>query len=250
MQSTAYFFFHGNVNDFLPKGKKNTRISYSFNGTPALKDAIEAIGVPHVEVDRIELNNQPAIFFTQLRDQDSVAVYSREVLTDTTSDNTLRNWKEAPHRFVLDVHLGALCRQLRLLGFDSYYNTNNSDQQIAALSEKENRIVLTRDIDLLKQKVIIWGYWLRSQHTQEQLLEVIRRFQLHNSFAPFTRCLSCNEAIFPVKKEEVLDQLPDDTRAYFDIFYQCSGCRKVYWKGSHYTRMMKFIEQLREVIRR
>ena len=244
MRQIAYFTFHGNLNDFLSKRNKNNRITYSFNGTPAVKDAIEAIGVPHVEVEWVLINGQPAQFSSSLQPEDIVDVFSLDTPPPLPDPPPVIDREARPHAFALDMHLGALARLLRLLGLDTFYQTDITDQELAQRSGKEHRIALTRDIPLLKQKIIVWGYWLRSQDPYEQLLEVVRRFPLVSYFRPFTRCLVCNAFIQPVEKSTVLSELPPGTKEYFDEFYQCAGCGKVYWKGSHYERMKELVDQV------
>ena len=112
------------------------------------------------------------------------------------------------------------------------------------LASREGRRVLSRDIGLLKHKAITWGYWLRSQDPEKQLIEVMAYYQLQARLAPFTRCLACNGPIEAVPKEAVQEALPPKTRLYFQDFFQCSHCKRVYWKGSHYDRMLAFVAQL------
>ena len=246
MQQIALFTFYGKLNDFLSKKDRYSRITYSFKATPALKDAIEAIGVPHVEVEWLLVNGVPARLSAPLQPGDEVEVYPLDTPPAHLHPLPLRDYNLAPRSFVLDTHLGALARRLRLLGVDTYHHPTFDDRTIAHIAHTQSRIVLTRDISLLKQKIIEWGYWLRSQQPEEQLMEVIRRYALASSFRPFTRCLSCNGTIHPVEKETVVEHLPQDTRDYFHEFYQCSACSKVYWKGSHFDRMVQFIEDLKE----
>ncbi|RLE37105.1 twitching motility protein PilT, partial [Candidatus Acetothermia bacterium] len=43
----AIFRFYAELNDFLPPGLRRRAIIYRFYGSPAVKDAIEALGIPH-----------------------------------------------------------------------------------------------------------------------------------------------------------------------------------------------------------
>jgi uncharacterized protein len=244
MDHWASFRFFGSLNDFLPAAKKEVAFSYHFTGLPAVKDSIEALGVPHPEVAVILIDGQPAVLTTPLQPRNQVAVYPFEPTASWPPGYSLRIPAPTPARFVLDVHLGKLARNLRLLGFDAYYQNDHSDQAIAALAARENRLVLTRDIGLLKQKTITWGYWLRSQDPEVQLREVIGYFRLQHQLAPFTRCLACNAGIVAVDRETVWEALPPNTRRYFQEFYQCTHCKRVYWKGSHFDRMQAFVEQV------
>ncbi|WP_092099082.1 Mut7-C RNAse domain-containing protein [Pontibacter chinhatensis] len=243
-QHTATFRFHGGLNDFLPKGRRGSAILYIYNGTPAIKDSIEALGVPHPEVDVILVNGKPVSFSYLLKENDAVEVYPVEEGRSWPVGYTMEERNPPPHRFVLDVHLGTLAKSMRMLGLDTYYQTDLTDAAIARIAAAEERVVLTRDIGLLKQKSITWGYWLRSQLAEEQLEEVIRRYSLQPSFRPFARCLACNVPVQQVRKEEVLEQLPPKTRVYFEEFYRCSSCSRVYWKGSHYEHMQKFVARI------
>ncbi|TCJ14109.1 hypothetical protein EPD60_08850 [Flaviaesturariibacter flavus] len=232
MPSNARFRFFGRLADLAPAAA-GAAYMYSFNGTPALKDAIEAMGVPHVEVGVIIVNRQDSNPAALLRDGDEVAVHPDD-----------SSFPEA--RFVLDVHLGGLARALRLLGFDTLYRNDYTDPQLAALSDTEDRALLTRDVGLLKHRRIRRGYWLRSQHTEEQAGEVLRRFGLAGAIQPFRRCLACNGPIAPVAEEQVRKLIPPRVLGFQKEFYQCGNCNRVYWKGTHYTRMLDFIERLRK----
>lgn len=247
MKQQATFRFQGSLNDFLPKLRKGTLIVYDFEGKPSLKDAIEALGIPHAEVALVLVEQKPATFETSLNQGNLVEVYPLHFSYPLAKPKLLLPPFPEPRRFVLDVHLGKLAKALRMLGFDTLYQNDYSDRTIAELAFNENRLVLTRDVNLLKIKTITWGYWLRSQHLQEQLTELIQYFQLAKFFKPFSRCLECNGLIQEVAKANVLNQLPPNTKQYFNEFYQCANCGKVYWKGSHYERMLQFIERFRQV---
>lgn len=244
MDHWAAFRFFGSLNDFLPAAKRELTFSYPFTGLPAVKDTIEAIGVPHPEVSVILINRRPASLTTPLQLGDQVEVYPFDPQQSWPPGYCLRLPVPQPARFVLDVHLGKLARNLRMLGFDAFYRNDYTDQDIVALAVGESRLVLTRDVGLLKLKAITWGYWLRSQHPQIQLAEVIQYFQLRQQLAPFTRCLECNAGIVAVTKESVWDLLPPNTRRYFQEFYQCTHCKRVYWKGSHFERMQAFVDRI------
>lgn len=241
MENAAGFRFFSSFNDFLSHANKNALIHYRFNGNPSIKDAIEAIGIPHTEVDAIIVNGSPVDFRYPLKDKDHAEVYPLVNITNLTA-KALTPSPVYPVRFIADVHAGKLAKELRMLSLDTVYENNFNDQQVAELAEKESRIVLTRDIGLLKHKKINWGYWLRSQHVNEQLKEVITRFNLADEIKPFTRCIDCNGNIVPVKKDQILKKLPPKTIEYFNEFYQCQCCKKVYWKGSHYENMLEKIK--------
>lgn len=245
MPYTASFNFYGSVHDFLRPAMRNKPLVYTFNGSPSVKDAIEAIGIPHTEVSAIIQNGEPAMFTEPLRPDADVAVYAWELEKERADGYLLAPKPARPFRFVLDVHLGTLAKALRMLGFDTVYSKALHDAEIARIAESEQRIVLTRDIGLLKQKIITHGHWLRSQHTTEQLAEVISRYNLLKELKPMERCLLCNSLLRVVEKERVVHRLPPKTQLYFNEYYHCASCDKVYWKGSHYEHMQQVIQQIK-----
>ncbi len=147
-------------------------------------------------------------------------------------------------RFVIDGHLGRLAAYLRMLGFDSWYDRYADDPLLAAVSSGEQRLLLTRDVGLLKRREVDQGYCVRSDKPRDQLKEICRRFALHAHFDPFRRCMDCNGNLCPVPKEEIADLLPPHTRETKNEFSRCLNCGKVFWRGTHYTRMLGWIEDL------
>jgi len=243
MAKTASFHFHESLNDFLLLSKRNVSIVYSFNDTPAIKHAIETIGVPHPEVDMILVNGAPVDFLYPLHDCDEAEVYPASATNAFPEDWSLVNRHSLSEKFILDVHLGKLAKALRLLGFDTCYKNDYVDKTIVQIAEAEKRIVLTRDVNLLKHKSVTIGYWLRSQFVEEQLAEVISRFKLKAKFKPFERCVECNGKIVSVAKEAILNRLLPKTILYYNHFFQCTCCNRIYWRGSHYEQMQQFIER-------
>jgi len=242
--SLAWFRFYEELNDFLPSGKRKELIPYTFNGNPSVKDAIEALGIPHVEVDLILVNSLSKDFSYKIRDGDSVSVYPVFESIDISAVTRLRQKPLRNLKFISDVHLGKLTRYLRLCGFDTYFRPDCSDKEIIAIALTDNRIILTRVKELLKNKQITHGYWMRSQSSDEQLKEVLIRFDMKNMVSLFTRCMECNGILTFVSKEEISEKLLPKTRQYYQNFKKCPDCERIYWDGSHYKRMKGHIEKL------
>jgi len=238
-EQRAHFHFHRELRDFFADRGTAISVKYDFDGKPSVKDAIEAIGVPHTEVDSIVVNGTPAGFGYHLGDGDAVSVYPASFSPEIPEKVTLRG--APPTSFVVDVNLGKLARRLRMLGFDAAYRNDYTDHEIAGLAASEDRIVLTRDRRLLRFRVIEHGCWLRSDDPGVQISEVIKRYGLSPVIKPYKRCLVCNGVIEPVEKYKVIERLEPRTKIYYDEFYNCSGCGKIYWKGSHYEQMNKTI---------
>jgi Uncharacterized conserved protein len=242
----AIFRFYEELNDFLPHTKVKVAFAYAFNGTPSVKDAIEAIGVPHVEVDLILVNGLSVEFAYRLQHNDYVSVYPTFETLDISDITRLREKPLRHPQFILDVHLGKLAKYLRMLGFDTLYRNDYSDQEIIRTALAEHRIILTHDVGLLMVKAVTHGYWVRSQKPQEQVKEVLFRFDLFKEISPFIRCIRCNGMLEEVPKASILERLEPLTRKCFNEFYQCHDCGNIYWEGSHYERMQHFIKNLEE----
>jgi uncharacterized protein with PIN domain len=249
VEKRATFRFYEELNDFLSRSLRKVPFTYTFSGKPAVKDAIEAIGVPHTEVDLILVNGNSVDFYYHLKDGDMVSVYPVFESLDISGVTHLRSAPLRTPKFILDVHLGKLAGKLRMLGFDTLYRNDYTDSEVSRIAASQGRIVLTRDIGLLKIKEVKRGYWIRSQSTKGQLVEVLDHFDLHSMIQPFRRCMRCNGVIKSVDKEEVKEQLQHRTRKYYDEFYRCSSCGAVYWKGSHYERMVSTVEELSSISR-
>ncbi|MBN1416623.1 MAG: Mut7-C ubiquitin/RNAse domain-containing protein [Bacteroidales bacterium] len=241
MPGIVTFRFYEELNQFLSKKYRKKEFEFSYMGRPSVKDAIESLGVPHTEVDMILVNGNPVDFSYRLKNNDRVAVYPVFESLDISGLQYLRKQALRNPRFVLDVHLGKLVRYLRLAGFDCFYDKSLSDAEIIRISLDEKRIILTRDKGILKNGKVSHGMFVQADDPREQFTEVTKRLQLNHLFKPFSRCTVCNEPIVKVDKDTLLDQLEPLTKKHYTVFYQCTGCKRIYWEGSHFTRMMQFI---------
>jgi hypothetical protein len=243
-ENQVWFRFYEELNDFLPAVRRKTSFAFSFKGNPSVKNVIEELGIPHVEVDMIIVNGNSVDFSYRLKKNDQVSVYPVFESLNISNIQRLRARPLRKPKFILDVHLGRLSKHLRLCGFDVLFEKDLDDREIVNISISEHRIILTRDRGLLKARLLTHGYWIRSSKPEEQLKEVLRRFDLKNDLRPFVRCLECNGILDDVPKEEILDILLPRTKDFYTEFKKCSGCGKVYWEGSHYERMKKFIQTI------
>jgi len=241
---SAEFRFYEELNDFLPAERRKVGFMQSFCGTPAVRDVIQAIGVPHSAVDLLLVDGRSVDFDHRLRGGEHVAVYPVFERLDISSLVHLRPRPLRRTRFILDVHLGRLARYLRMLGFDSAWERDQDDARIIDRALAEGRIILTRDVGILKQKRVSHGYWLRSTRPDKQLAEVLDALDLRSQVQPFTRCMECNGPIRPVSQAEVAGRVEPEIRARFDRFRECKACRRVYWQGSHYRRMSGVVQRV------
>lgn len=242
--SELTFRFYGELNDFLPPARRQRDYACSVRGPQTVKHLIEALGVPHTEVAAILVDGQPATFGTLPRDGDRIAVYPDFRTIDLDSFPALRPPLPDPPAFLADNHLGRLVRYLRLLGFDTAWDPTQDDERLAEWAAAENRILLTRDRGLLKRRLVVWGYCLRTTDSRAQLFDVLRRYDLHDRLAPWRRCLRCNGLLRPVDKAAALDRLEPKTRLYYDEFQQCEDCSQVYWRGSHFEELARLVSEI------
>ena len=240
----AHFRFYAELNDLLPLPNRGQSLSHPFEVAESVKDAIEAIGVPHTEVDLILANGQPAAFSYLLRDGDRISVYPFFHRIHLSPRTRLQPRSEGDIRFVLDTHLGKLAAYLRMLGFDSLYRNDGQDSELAHISANQQRTLLSRDRGLLKRSTVTHGYLVRETQPQQQVIEVLRRFDLSGSIRSFRRCLHCNALLERVPKDLISDRLPPQTKKHYEEFHICPECSRLYWKGSHYQRMASLVERM------
>ena len=238
--------FYNSLNDFLAVERRNQDFLYSFKGNPSVKHLVEALRVPHTEVGEIIINGKLMELSCLVQDGDQVNVFpAHPPVSDEDRMSQMVSGIDQP-RFLLDNHLGKLAVYLRLLGFDALYRNDYQDDMLVQELKKDVRILLTRDRGLLMRRVIQFGYCIRALDPKQQILEVMRRFNLFDRIAPFQRCLRCNSPLQSVEKESIIHRLEPLTRKYFDEFWFCNHCDQIYWKGSHYQRMVSFLENVKE----
>jgi uncharacterized protein with PIN domain/sulfur carrier protein ThiS len=232
----ATFRFHAELNDFLQPDRRRQSITLAFSDHQTVKHLIESLGVPHAEVASIQINGQPTDFASRLANGDQVEVFPY------SAEQRLAQARNGRHGFLLDIHLGKLARYLRIMGFDTVYQNDFDDEQLAQICHSQERILLTRDRRLLMRNQVQRGYCVRALEPRQQVLEVLQRFNLKDQLIPFQRCVHCNTPLEAVSKAEVLDRLEPLTKKHFEEFRICPACGQIYWKGSHYTRMLDFID--------
>ena len=241
--------FYAELNDFLPPHRRQVRFYQQLKERTSTKDAIESLGVPHPEIDLILVQGESVDFSFLVQDGDEIRVYPYFRSLDVTPVSRVRPPPLSPARFVVDVHLGKLATELRLLGFDTLYWNDAEDEYLAERSCCDPRILLTQDRALLKRRIVTYGYCVRSRDPWQQLLDVLKRFELFGAIIPFQRCLRCNGWLQPVSKQEIWDRLLPLTQRHYHHFRQCQTCDQIYWQGSHHERMQAFVNRVLQVSR-
>lgn len=240
----ATFRFYEELNDFLPKQRKKADFQADFEEKRSIKDMIEAIGVPHTEIDLILVNGKSVDFGYFLQDGDRVSVYP--VFESVNVENVTR-LRQAPLRktkFVADINLGDIVKYMRALGYDVHFDSSLSNREIIKISKKENRIILTKSRQLLKFKEVTHGIFVRPGTLEQQIRRIIDYLDIRHRITPFSRCLCCNGLLRSISKEIIADRIPPMTREFCDEYVHCESCDKIYWKGTHYLKMLKVLDRI------
>lgn len=241
---TATFRFYEELNDFLPRSQRYQDIVCECACAATTKHMIEALGVPHTEVELILVNGVSSNFDRILQEGDRVAVYPMFEALDVAPIIQLREAPMRQIRFIADAHLGGLARFLRLAGFDTLYDNNLHDPEIEAIASRDHRIVLTRDRELLKRKTITHGCFVRALKPEKQFAEIVERLDLRRSAKPFSLCLQCNVPLHSIRKAEIENLLPPNVRQHHERFSTCDVCHGIFWEGSHWRRMAELLASL------
>jgi uncharacterized protein with PIN domain len=239
--------FYGALNDFLPVERRGVEFTHVLQGSPSVKDLIESLGPPHPEVDVVLVDGDAVDFSHRVEPGTRVVAYPAFHALDVTPLTRVGPGLPDLPRFVLDVGLGRLSGFLRMLGFDTLWRNDFADEQLARLSRDEDRVLLTRDLGVLKRSDVVRGYFPRATDPAHQLVEVVRRFGLTSRMRPFSRCLACNAALATAEPHEVKDRVPEGVTERHSRFQQCPDCRRVFWPGTHHQRMQALVDKLREL---
>jgi uncharacterized protein len=191
---------------------------------------VESLGPPLTEVGALVVGGRP------------VPPGYRPVPGDVVEVQSVRRPQPvpvAPPRFVLDVHLGALARRLRVLGVDTAYRRDADDAELVAWSVTERRVLLTQDRGLLRRRAVWCGGYVYGARPDDQLADVLDRFA--PPLEPWTRCTACNGLLEPAAKEAVEHLLQPGTRRTYDRFARCRRCGRLYWRGAHSTRLERLV---------
>lgn len=241
---SATFRFYEELNDFLPAERRGQAFTCECARAASVKHMIEALGVPHTEVELVLVNGESVDFARPVHDGDRVAVYPRFEALDITPLLKVRTQPLRVLRFIADAHLGGLARLLRMSGFDTLYDNDFEDGQIAALAAAQQRIVLTRDRELLKRRIVTHGCYVHTLKPALQLRELFERLDLARSARPFSLCVHCNLPLHEVDTELARQRVPPRAAMLYSHFLGCDACQRLYWEGSHWRNMCALLGPL------
>ncbi len=240
-----HFIFHGDLVQLLPRAKRQKELRYCIKRRASLKDIVEAQGIPHTEIGRIEANKKQISFDFIPEEEIVIHIYPMTGRVIKSLPNAL--WHECWvfDRFMVDINALKLARNMRMAGIDTVIVPTQLDVvDTAMLAAEEERVLLTRNRQLLKCAEIYYGQLLRSENHIEQLQEVNSRFHLAKHIKPFSRCLTCNGLLQSVTKVSVEHLLEPLTKQYYSIFKRCQDCMSIYWDGSHVQHMKEVLSKI------
>jgi uncharacterized protein with PIN domain len=245
------FIFHNYLKEMLHKEYRAAPFFlHHFDRKASIKDVIESLGIPHPVIGRLKVNGREVGFDHILHHMDVVEASPLTPPVDPLVPSLLRPEPLDRFAFVVDINVGKLALYLRTLGFDTVYDSDTRDFQLAAIAQTQKRILLTRDTSLLKRKIVMHGYLVREQDPCRQIVEIVRLYDLYSRIKPLSRCIPCNGLLVPVSKETILDRLEPLTRKYYESFQICRQCKRIYWPGSHQEKITAFIRKILEACRR
>ena len=149
-------------------------------------------------------------------------------------------------KFLADRMLGKLAKELRMLGYDTFYYQGADAHQMIQLARQEGRLILTRNTKLTPKRPEDRIIRVMEDNPFLQLKELIQKRHLSlNEENLFSRCLLCNALIDEIPREEAEGKVPDFIFYQQKAFYRCPQCRRIYWQGSHQGNMRKRVAELR-----
>lgn len=134
------------------------------------------------------------------------------------------------------------------MGFDSVFFTGEDDSAMVKEALADGRVLLTRDTGILKRRVVNTGQLhavlFQSEEPEQQMRELLAEFNLIEQSHPFTLCLECNRLLVERNRNEVKVRVPSYVFASQTQYMECPGCRRIYWRGTHWQAMKKKLEEL------
>ena len=152
--------------------------------------------------------------------------------------------------FLADGMLGKLTRWLRMLGQDVMYSTQLEDAELMAIAEKEQRVLLTRDSELYQRAIGkgIEAFYVEGKTEAEKLAELAERFGFPLTIdLTRSRCPRCNAEIRLTPKETLAGKVEPNTFIYYDEFWECSKCGRIYWQGAHWDGIRATLEEAKKI---
>jgi len=154
-------------------------------------------------------------------------------------------------KFVADQNVGRLAKLLRIMGFNTLFFAGEDDANIIALALAESRIILTRDTQIMKRRLVTSGrlkaILIESDEPEQQVHQLINTLNLDRQSKPFTLCLECNQPLLEKSKNEVTERVPPYVFKTQSQFMECPNCQRIYWRGTHWQAMTKRLKKFARI---
>ena len=153
-------------------------------------------------------------------------------------------------KFIVDNNVGKLAKWLRIMGYDTLLFTGDDDSRMIVIALKEDRIIITRDTQIMKRRVVTSGrlkaILITTDEPELQIQQVIENLKLDCQFRPFTICLECNQPLLERSKQEVADRVPPYVFQTQSQYMECPACHRIYWRGTHWQAMTRKLQRFKE----
>jgi len=154
-------------------------------------------------------------------------------------------------KFVADGMLGKLTRWLRMLGQDVEYSNQMNDSELLETSNKKRKVLLTKDLELYRRAAArnIETFYVEGRNEAEKVAEIAGRFKIPLTInMEKSRCPACNSRIKPIPKKDVEEKVEKNTFAFYNEFWACPKCTKIYWQGAHWGNIQTTLEKAKEIL--
>jgi len=149
---------------------------------------------------------------------------------------------ESP-RFIVDHNVGKLAKWLRMMGYDTLFFSGDNDSRMLALAQKENRVILTKDTQIMRRRLVTKGQikalLIENDKPELQMHQVITTLNLDPQFRPFSICLECNQPLRERSQTQVKDLVPPYVFQTQSQYMECPACHRIYWRGTHWQAMTR-----------
>ena len=154
-------------------------------------------------------------------------------------------------KFIVDANVGKLAKWLRMIGYDTLFFKDGSDSDMVAAALAEKRVILTRDTQIMRRRVVTSGQLgvilIQSDKPELQVKQVMSTLGLDYQFAPFTICLECNQPLIERSKQQVKELVPPYVFQTQNQYMECPACHRIYWRGTHWQAMIRKLERYAQV---
>jgi uncharacterized protein with PIN domain len=129
------------------------------------------------------------------------------------------------------------------MGYDTLFFEGSYDSEMVATAMAKQRIILTRDTEIMKRRLVTSGrlraILINSEEPEKQMRQVVDTLNLEQHSRPFTLCLECNQPLVESQREEVKDRVPPYVFKTQSQYMECPACHRIYWRGTHWEAMTR-----------